>query len=164
MSNTNDHPPEDGKQPSHQQRCLFCGRFFRPNPHVGTRQISCSEPDCQKRRKREQERRWKENNPECFKKEDAYEYLKEWRKNHPDYQKTWRARRRGEIKTQSAVTVKQQKYPMKSIRIHLRLPQPLSEIKTQSIRITRSGSAFWVDGLSMPPARDNNADGGTSPD
>ena len=122
------------------KKCVSCGRFFEADPRVRKRQKSCGAAECRKKRKKMQERAWKERNPEYF--EDFYvSYVKPWREAHPEYQKRWRCKKRREIKTQ----IRPQS-PMKSMRLHLRCKWPLGEIKTQFLRVTQVGQAFWVDG------------------
>ena len=124
------------------KKCALCGRFFEVDPRVGERQKCCREAECQKRRKRIQERDWERRNPEC--KEGFYvTYVKAWREAHPGYQKARRCKRAVEIKTQI-----RPKTPIKSIRLHLRCKWPLGEIKTQILRVTQAGQGFWVDGVS----------------
>lgn len=75
-----------------RKKCFACKRMFTPDPRVGQRQQYCSNKKCQSKRQRLHEtvwlakpenirfralyqRRWREDNPE---------YLKEWRKVHPE--------------------------------------------------------------------------------
>lgn len=123
------------------KKCVLCGRFFEGDPRVGERQKCCQAAECQKRRKRIQERDWKRRNPQCL--EGFYaSYVKPWREAHAGYQKARRCKRRREIKTQI-----RPKTPIKSIRLHLRCKWPLGEIKTQILRVTQAGEGFWVDGV-----------------
>ena len=81
-----------------EKRCPYCGRYFRPDYRVGGRQKACKEKACQARRKREAQRRWLKANHGYF--NGRYEYIKQWRREHPDYQRRWRASirtKRGEI-------------------------------------------------------------------
>lgn len=60
------------------KRCLFCGRFFVPDPRVADRQKACSREGCKRARKRLSQRLWCEKNPDYFK--DHYSvYVKPWR-------------------------------------------------------------------------------------
>jgi hypothetical protein len=59
-----------------KRKCRYCGRWFVPDPRVGKRQKACSIA-CQKLRKRESNRLYRENNPECW--EGHYEYVKQWK-------------------------------------------------------------------------------------
>jgi len=70
-----------------QKRCVYCGRYYRPDPRVRRTQKSCNDPKCRARRKRESHKKWLEANPDYFK--GRYAEVKEWRKNHPDYQRLW---------------------------------------------------------------------------
>jgi hypothetical protein len=54
-----------------KRKCRYCGRWFVPYPRVGKRQRACS-IECQSLRKRENNRIYRERNPECW--EGSYEY------------------------------------------------------------------------------------------
>lgn len=128
------------------KKCVSCGQFFEANPKVGARQKSCGALECRKKRKRMQERVWKNQNPDYFQGFYAA-YVKPWRQKHPEYQKQLRCKRRGEIKTQIPAET-----PMKSIRLHLRCKWRLGEIKTQFLRVTQTAQGLWVDGVDMQAA------------
>ncbi len=75
-----------------EKRCHYCGRQFIPDQRVGDRQKACSGV-CQKLRKQENNRFYRENNPDYWK--NHYEdYVKPWRKKHPNYQRQWRQKRK----------------------------------------------------------------------
>jgi hypothetical protein len=60
------------------KRCLFCGRFFVPDPRVSERQKACPKEECKRARKRLSQRLWCERNPDYFK--DHYStYVQPWR-------------------------------------------------------------------------------------
>jgi hypothetical protein len=87
-----------------EKRCPYCGKEFIADPRVGVRQKACS-PACQKLRKKENNRLYRENNPECW--ENHYEqYGKPWRQRHPDYQRQWRQRRKRAVKGRSSGEIK----------------------------------------------------------
>ena len=65
-----------------------CGKFFRPAGQSKARQKCCSNGECQRRRKAISQREWCRKNPHYF--EGRYDYLRQWRKNNPNYQKEWR--------------------------------------------------------------------------
>ncbi len=69
-----------------------------PDVRVGARQKSCTEPSCQIKRKKTQQKSWRARNAGYFKK--RYENTKAWRLANPGYQKQWRAKKRSEIQTQ----------------------------------------------------------------
>ena len=71
-----------------QKRCLYCGRYYHPDPRARKAQKSCKEAKCRAKRKSESQRRWVEANPGYFR--GRYVKVKEWRKQHPDYQRLWR--------------------------------------------------------------------------
>ena len=136
-----------------QPRCRGCGRFFRPDSRVKLRQKYCSKKTCQKKRKKIQELAWIAADEDYYKRH--YEDVCRYRKLHPNYQKELRAKKRGEMQTQIPPA-----NPLKSIRIHLRGFMAIREMQTQILRITQSGSTFWVDGIDMQASRDANADSG----
>ena len=47
-----------------RKRCRFCWCLFYPNPHVKSRQWSCTKPECQAQRRTETQRRWRTQHPE----------------------------------------------------------------------------------------------------
>jgi len=57
--------------------CQFCGRYFRPDPRVGSKQKACRRESCRKARKALAQHRWTERNPGYFC--GRYPYLKKWR-------------------------------------------------------------------------------------
>ena len=75
-----------------QKRCVYCGRYYKPDPRARKTQKSCSNAECRAKRKRESHLKWLEANPGYFK--GRYENIKEWRKKHPDYQRLWRKKAR----------------------------------------------------------------------
>lgn len=62
-----------------------------PDRRVGLRQKTCSAA-CRKVQKSEGNRRFSRENPDYWR--GRYEVVKAWRQDHPDYQKTWRQRRK----------------------------------------------------------------------
>jgi len=87
-----------------ERKCHYCGRGFIPDSRVGNRQKACS-VECQRLRKRENNRAFREKNPEYGRAPERYAYLKQWRRKHPDYQRRWREankeeRSLGEIKAE----------------------------------------------------------------
>ena len=71
-----------------QKRCVYCGRYYKPDSRARKTQKICREAVCRAKRKRESHKRWVEANPDYFK--GRYVNVKEWRKKHPDYQRLWR--------------------------------------------------------------------------
>ena len=127
------------------KKCVSCGQFFTPDPRAGGRQKNCKKPECQAKRKRKQEERWRRKNPTYF--QGRYDYVKNWRAKHPGYQKRWLAGKRKKIQTQI-----HPKPPIKSMRIHIRTAFDFDKIQTQILKVTQAGQAFWVDGAGMQAA------------
>lgn len=46
--------------------CSFCGSWFQPDLRVGDRQYACSNPKCQKKRRRRKQAKWRHDNPDYF--------------------------------------------------------------------------------------------------
>ena len=82
-----------------QKNFKYCGRFFTPDYRVWKRQVSCAREICRAKRKKDSQEKWVAANPDYFK--GRYENTKEWRKQHPDYQKQWRAGKRREIQDET---------------------------------------------------------------
>ena len=73
-----------------EKRCVYCGRFYKPDPRARKIQKSCLNPTCRAKRKKESNKRWLAANPDYFK--GRYSEVKAWREKHPDYQRLWRKR------------------------------------------------------------------------
>lgn len=69
--------------------CLFCEESFEPHPKVGSRQLACEKWDCKRQRVKRTKKLWSDKEPAC-----NYSYVKKFRRNHPDYQKQWRQKRK----------------------------------------------------------------------
>lgn len=134
-----DRPDEISGNQSHQKHCQFCGRFFKPDPRVGDRQISCKNEACRRRRKQRSQRAWVAQNPEYFR--GRYEDTKAWRLNNPGYQKARRRRRRFKI---------QDEIPINSsiVTIHLAITDQHLKVEIQDeIRRQKAlGRGFLVGG------------------
>jgi len=74
-----------------KKKCLYCGREFIVDPRVGQRQKACS-VQCQKHRKKGNNKAFSKSNPGYW--DGRYEYVKQWRQKHPDYQRQWRRKRK----------------------------------------------------------------------
>lgn len=126
-----------------RDRCVICNRYFSK---ARKNQKTCLDRDCRSRRKREQERewirRWREEEGKSYFSGD-YERIRDWRKEHPEYQRQWRAKRRREI--HNAMLPAE---PIKPVLLRLRIPQALrlSEIQTLTLRLSRFRTGFQVDG------------------
>ena len=46
--------------------CRICGRWFHPDPRVGSRQRACGKRACQKKRREKTQAAWRSENPEYF--------------------------------------------------------------------------------------------------
>jgi len=75
-----------------QKRCVYCGRYYRPDPRARKVQKTCLDGACRAKRKRESHKKWREANPDYFK--GRYSEVKAWREKHPDYQRLWRKKLR----------------------------------------------------------------------
>lgn len=126
------------KKNGNRKRCVYCGRFFTPDPRVGERQKSCPSPGCRKRRKRESQRVWQEANPEYYR--GRYENTKRWRKEHPGYQRLWRAKRR-EIQDEIELGT-----PIKTLRLVVPVKWFRGEIQDEIRLVRQCGCGFFATG------------------
>ncbi len=46
--------------------CRICGRWFYPDPRVGSRQRACGKRACQRKRREKTQAAWRSENPEYF--------------------------------------------------------------------------------------------------
>jgi len=70
-----------------KKRCSHCKKIFKPNPRVPNQQY-CSDPKCQKARKREWQKRKMEEDEEY--RQNQKDAQKRWRQKNPDYWKEYR--------------------------------------------------------------------------
>jgi hypothetical protein len=137
-----------------QERCVYCGRYYRPDPRTRGTQKSCKAPECRAKRKKESHKKWLEANPDCFK--GRYSEVKDWRKEHPDYQRLWRKKRR-EIQDEIP--------PAEPVRtMVLVIPEKIlkSEIQDEIRLVRQCGCGFYVAGGKKAP-RDTRLDCPHSP-
>ena len=128
-----------------RKRCAYCGRYFNPDRRAGAKQKACKAGACQARRKRESQRRWLESNPGYF--AGRYDCVKQWRKENPDYQRRWRAKRR-EIQDEIPPSK-----PIRTIRLVVPAEWFKGEIQDE-IRLERQcGCGFFVAGGGMRDTR-----------
>jgi hypothetical protein len=96
---------------------------------VGDRQKACSVA-CQKLRKQENNRLYREKNAGCWK--NHYEdYVKPWRQKHPDYQRQWRQKRK--VQPKAAPSEIQAERLRKAIELTGRTQFYLREIQAEII-------------------------------
>jgi hypothetical protein len=79
MVTKRNHPLRDLRPVRVNKKCLFCGRFFNPDPRVKN-QKACWREQCKKARQQLAFSNWCKRNPRYF--EGRYSYVKEWRKTH----------------------------------------------------------------------------------
>jgi len=70
------------------KKCPYCKTQFTPHPKVGDRQITCGKPACKKALKSDNNRRWRQRNPDYYSK--GYSRLKDWLEENPGYLKRYR--------------------------------------------------------------------------
>ena len=51
---------------SKRRPCRICGRWFHPDPRVGSRQRACGRLECQRKRREKTQAAWRSENPEYF--------------------------------------------------------------------------------------------------
>ena len=75
------------------KNCPYCKTQFTPHPKVGERQITCGKPACKAALKSDNNRKWRQRNPDYHRDyprvkdwlEQKPGYLKKYRESHPEY-------------------------------------------------------------------------------
>ena len=70
------------------KECPYCKTHFIPDVKVGERQKICGKPACKKALKSENNRRWRQRNPDHYR--NDYPRLREWLEQNPEYLKHYR--------------------------------------------------------------------------
>jgi hypothetical protein len=121
-----------------QKRCVYCGRYYRPDPRARKVQKSCRDPECRTKRKRESQKKWVDANPGYFK--GRYVKVKEWRKRHPDYQRLWRKKVR---EMQDEIPPAE---PVKTMVLVIPEKMLKTEIQDEIRLVRQCGCGFYVAG------------------
>ncbi len=69
-----------------RRHCKYCDELFDPDPRAKERQRYCSKAQCQTMRQRQNEKDWRQDNPEA-----TADQKRKWQKNHPGYSQQRRA-------------------------------------------------------------------------
>ena len=88
--------------------CLICGQWFLPSKYHPAQKI-CSDSECQHQRQLLNQKIWRKENPNYFvykERETPWqkrraEYLAKWKKEHKNYFKIYRLKRRLQEKNKS---------------------------------------------------------------
>ena len=70
------------------KECPYCKTQFTPHPKVGNRQKICGEAACKSALKADNNRKWRERNPDCH--QNDYPRVKDWLEQKPGYLKSYR--------------------------------------------------------------------------
>lgn len=128
----------ESKAKGQQNRCVYCGRYYKADPRAKKTQKSCSDPECRAKRKKESREKWLEANPGYF--NGRYEYVKQWRKKNPDYQRQWRAKRR---EIQDGITPAE---PVKTMVLVIPAELLKNEIQDEIRLVRQCGCGLYVAG------------------
>ena len=127
------------------KHCSICGRFFRPSPRQGDRQVSCPRPECRRERKRRSQKAWLSKNPDYF--EGRYANTQAWRGRNPAYQRQWRRKRREIQDTIGAVS------PLRAVRILIPVKAIHGEIQDSIWMQETCSCGFMLAGWAMRDTR-----------
>ena len=86
--------------------CIYCRREFEPSKYRRTKQRACGDPDCQRKRQRDNLTAWQERNPLYYRikrmdsnwRTKARVRAKRWRRVHRDRIRAYRASTMGQYR------------------------------------------------------------------
>lgn len=74
-----------------RKRCLYCGRWYRPDRRAARVQKSCVRPSCRAERRRGKQRSWLKRHPGYGRSRRLK--VRAWAAAYPDYWRDYRSRR-----------------------------------------------------------------------
>ena len=111
------------------KKCPYYKAHFAPHPKVGSRQKTCGRPECKKALKAEDNKRWRQKNPDYYR--DDYPRVKEWLDQNPGYLKNYRRKHPEYVqKNRQAQRVRDRS---KKLRLDIQ-----AQLKRQASRITEN--------------------------
>lgn len=123
--------------------CPYCQRCFLPSVYR-PQQAVCSQPECQRRRRRDYHRRKLASDPEYRK--VAQDSQKKWRQEHPDYLRQYRAEH------PEAVTRNRQRQRVRDQKPRL----AFLEKNNLALDLKRSLAQVWLVGPGVTGLEKNN--------
>lgn len=98
-----------------RKRCPHCKKLFTPNPRLKGKQKTCGREECQKARRRENAKKWREKNPDYDDRtyrEARFRTHRTWkrhywathlecRQHHTEYMRQWRGMKKIPLKVVS---------------------------------------------------------------
>jgi hypothetical protein len=110
------------------KKCPYCKTQFTPHPKVGERQITCGAPVCKAALKSDNNRKWRQRNPDYHR---DYPRVKEWLEQNPGYLKEYRESHPEYVeKNREAQRVRDRRKKLR-LDIHAQLKRQSHEITNQ---------------------------------
>jgi hypothetical protein len=111
------------------KKCPYCKTQFAPHPKVGKRQITCGKPACKAALKSDNNRKWRQRNPDYHR--DGYPRVKDWLEQKPGYLKGYRESHPEYVKkNREAQRVRDRRKKLR-LDIHAQLKRQAPEITNQ---------------------------------
>ena len=110
------------------KKCPYCKTRFTPHPKVGERQITCGAPACKAALKSDNNRKWRQRNPDYHR---DYPRVKDWLEQKPGYLKKYRESHPEYVeKNREAQRVRDRRKKLR-LDIHAQLKRQTPEITNQ---------------------------------
>lgn len=71
-----------------RRKCPYCGKYFKPNPKLGSRQPTCQQAECRRAHRREYKKRWWNENKHIY--NPNYESTKSCPSRQPSARSSYR--------------------------------------------------------------------------
>jgi hypothetical protein len=132
-----------------KRKCCICSTLFTPHRKASNSQKVCEKPECKKIHKRNNNARWRQNNPDYYK--DDYDRLKSWLTKHPGYLEQYRQEHPGYVQKNREAQKRRERHKKRHLDIQAKLSRQPSEIMDKLEDVLPASHLDIQDGFILQP-------------